>query len=130
MDRLVGEWEVSASTYPWDLHDEGVDTVLDNLQEMSNINSVYHIGLMHTERHPWPTDATFPHNPVRESYMTEDARAYWNPDPRNYGKMRPSRTNADFLKDVDWLDLMIAAARKRGLRTGFEISHSVIDREI
>jgi len=34
-------FEVSASLYAWDLHDEGIEKVLDNLQQMSAVNSVY-----------------------------------------------------------------------------------------
>jgi hypothetical protein len=73
-------FEVSASLYAWDLHDEGIEKILDNLQEMSAVNSVYLIALMHYERRPL-TSPEFTHNPVR----------------------------------------------KRGLKTGVEISHTVLD---
>jgi hypothetical protein len=40
-------FEISASLYAWDLHDEGIERILDNLQEMAILNSVYLIVLMH-----------------------------------------------------------------------------------
>lgn len=122
-------WEVGASIYPWDMHDEGTETVLDNLQQLSCVNSVYLIGLMHSERHPWPTTDVFPRNPMRSSYVTEDSAVYWTPDPARYGRIKPTPTRADFLKDVDWLEMLTRAARRRGLRTGLEITHTVLDRE-
>lgn len=33
--------EISASPYAWDLADEGVERILDNLQEMTGANSTY-----------------------------------------------------------------------------------------
>src|ERR1017187_9603031 len=74
------QFEVSASLYPWDLHDEGIEHILDNLQQMSAVNSVYLLGIMHYEIRPL-TSPAFPHNP----------------------------------------------ARKRGLRTGVELSHTLVD---
>ena len=44
------QFEVEAALYAWDLHDEGVEQVLDNVQGMAAVNSVYMIGQMHPER--------------------------------------------------------------------------------
>ena len=122
------DWEVGASVYAWDMHDEGIETILDNLQQMSGVNSVYLIGVMHKERHPWPTTDVFPHNPLRESFHAEDSAVYWEPDPGNYARIKPTRTETDFLKDKDWLAILVDAARRRKLKTGLEITHTVIDR--
>ena len=35
------QFEVEAALYAWDLHDEGVEQVLDNVQGMAAVNSVY-----------------------------------------------------------------------------------------
>lgn len=117
--------EICSSVYAWDLHDEGTDAVLDHLQEMANVNSVYLIALMHKERHPWPNDTWFPHNPARKEYMTEDSVAYWHPDTRNYGKITPA-TPTNFLAGVDWLAELCDKAKARGLRTGVELSHTML----
>ena len=66
-------FEVSASLYAWDLHDEGIERILDNLQEMAAVNSVYLVALMHYERRPL-TSPRFPHNPARTMWQAEDSR--------------------------------------------------------
>jgi len=122
--------EISASLYPWDLADEGIERILDNLQEMAGCNSVYLIALMHLEKRPL-TDFFYPHNPVRKTYFVEDSRAYWRPDLRFYDKtpIKPRTSDRDFLKGTDWLSVLIDAARKRGLKTGAELSHTFVDSE-
>lgn len=120
--------EISASLYPWDLADEGVERILDNLEEMTACNSVYLVGLMHHEKRPL-TDYFYPHNPVRRTYFPEDSRAYWNPTPSFYGRIKPLTSERAFLQDTDWLETLIKAARRRRMRTGVEISHTVVDAE-
>jgi hypothetical protein len=95
---------------------------------MSAVTSVYLIGLMHPEKRPLTSDA-FPHNPVRKTWMAEDARAYWHPDLRRYGRIKPRLSDHDWLNRTDWVEVLVKAARKRGLKTGVEISHSTLDME-
>ncbi|MDP6381029.1 MAG: hypothetical protein QF662_06760, partial [Phycisphaerae bacterium] len=122
--------EISASLYAWDLADEGIERILDNLQEMTCCNSVYLIGLMHHEKRPL-TDFFYPHNPVRKTYFPEDSRAYWHPDLEYYkdSSIKPRTSERDLLKDTDWMSVLIKAARKRGMKTGVELSHTFLDRE-
>jgi len=122
--------EISGSLYAWDLADEGIERILDNLQEMTNCNSVYLIALMHHEKRPL-TDFFYPHNPVRKTYCPEDSRAYWQPDMSFYDStpIKPRTSDREFLKDTDWLAACIEAVRKRGMKTGVEISHTIIDKE-
>jgi hypothetical protein len=122
------DFEVSASLYAWDLHDEGVERVLDNLQEMASVNSVYLVGLMHPEKRPL-TQAAFPHNPVRSTWVAEDARVYWHPDRKEYSRIQPRLSDHQWLSRTDWLDALTQAARKRGIKTGVEVSHAVLDME-
>jgi hypothetical protein len=122
------KFEVEAALYAWDLHDEGVDRVLDNVQQMAGVNSVYIIGLMHPERRP-ETSTTYPHNPMRPFWMAEDARANWRFDPKRYGRIKPRPSDFPWLADTDWTRLFVDAARKRGLRVGFEFSHSLVDKQ-
>ena len=121
-------FEVSASLYAWDLHDEGVEQVLDNLQQMAAVNSVYLIGVMHPEMRPLG-GGVFPHNPQRKTWQAEDARCYWHPDLPRYGRVRPRVSDQPWLNRTDWLHTLVSAARQRGLRTGVELSHALIDRE-
>lgn len=121
-------FEVSASLYAWDLHDEGIERILDNLQQMAAVNSVYLIALMHYEKRPL-TSPVFPHNPVRKTWQAEDSRVYWRPDLKRYGRIKPRLSDFDWLNQTDWLKVMVEAARKRGLKTGVELSHTVLDAE-
>jgi hypothetical protein len=121
-------FEISASLYAWDLHDEGVERVLDNLQEMAGVNSVYLIALMHYEKRPL-TSPVFTHNPVRKTWQAEDSRVYWHPDMKRYGRITPRLSDYDWLNQTDWLKMLVTAARKRGLKTGVEVSHTVLDAE-
>jgi len=121
-------FEVSASLYAWELHDEGIEKILDNLQEMAAVNSVYLIALMHFEKRPL-TSPVFPHNPVRKTWQAEDSRIYWRPDLQRYGRIKPRLSDFDWLNQTDWLKVLVGAVRKRGLKTGVEISHTVLDAE-
>ncbi|MCC6861767.1 MAG: hypothetical protein IT158_24565 [Bryobacterales bacterium] len=122
--------EVAASLYAWDLLDEGVDPVLDTLQETARANSTYLVALMHWEKRPL-TDFYYPHNPRRKTYFPEDSRAYWRPRLEHYRetKIKPRTSEREELKGKDWLELLVAAARKRKWKTGAEISHTVLDFE-
>ncbi|MEJ1971863.1 MAG: hypothetical protein WDM96_05045 [Lacunisphaera sp.] len=120
-------FEVAASIYAWDLHDEGVEQVFDNLQ-LAAVNSVYLLGIMHPEMRP-VGGGTFPHNPVRQTWQAEDARCYWHPDARRYGRIKPRPSDHAWLNDTDWLRVLADAARKRGLKLGMELSHALVDRE-
>ncbi|GAB2971140.1 alpha-amylase family protein [Actinotalea caeni] len=118
--------EIAASLYAWDLHDEGVDHALDVLASRAEVNSAYLVGLMHKEKRPLHA-RFYPHNPVRRYYTPEDSRAYWLPDASRYGRISPLTSDRDFLKGKDWLRTLIDGARARSMRTGLEISHTVID---
>ena len=122
-------FEVAASLYAWELHDEGVERVLDNLQSMSQVNSVYLISIMHYEKRPF-TSPTFPHNPVRQTWQAEDSRCYWHPEIKLYGRIKPQLSSFSWLSDTDWLDHLTKAARRRGLKTGAELSHTLVDQDV
>lgn len=118
-------FEVAASLYAWELHDEGAEPILDNLQRMAAVNSVYLIALMHPEPRPHRSER-FPHNPAREKLMPEDAALYWHPDAARYGRIQPFVSAQPWLAQTDWLKTLATAARRRGLRVGVEVSHSLI----
>jgi hypothetical protein len=122
-------FEVVASLYAWELHDEGIEHILDNLQSMSEVNSVYLISIMHYEKRPF-TSPTFPHNPVRKTWQAEDSRCYWHPQTNLYGRIKPQLSDFSWLSDTDWLNELTKAARKRGLKTGAELSHTLVDKDV
>jgi len=124
----VHPFEVSASLYAWDLHDEGVERALDNLQGMAAVNSVYLLGVMHPERRPFG-GGVFPHNPVRPTWTAEDARCYWHPEFARYGRIKPRLSDHAWLNQTDWLRTLVDAARRRGIKVGVENSHALVDKE-
>lgn len=122
--------EIAASLYPWDLADEGIDRIVDKLVEHSGVNSIYLVGVMHYEKRPL-TSLFYTQNPVRKWYAPEDSRVYYNMDLNNFEKtkLKPQFSERDFLKNTDWLDVLTECARRRGLKTGAEISHTFYDTE-
>ena len=122
--------EVVASLYPWDLLDEGLDHILDTLQEKAYVNSTYLVALMHDEKRPL-TDFYYPHNPKRKVYWTEDSRAYWSLSPEAYknSPIKPLPSHNPELQDIDWLKTLIDGSRARGMTVGAELSHTWVDKK-
>lgn len=128
-------FEVCASLYPWDVHDEGIEVMLDNLIGLSGVNSVYLIAVMHEEHRPFNgPPGTGPwlyiHNPARTEWNAEDSRAYFHPRPESFGRVKPYPSAHAWLRDTDWLGVVIPAARARKLKVGVEVSHTYLPREI
>jgi hypothetical protein len=123
--------EVAASLYPWDLADEGVETCVNNVVTRSNVNSVYLVGVMHHEKRPL-TSLFYTHNLKRKYYIPENSRVYYNMDLKSFKDtpLKPCFSERDFLKDVDWLDVLTEHARKKGLKAGIELSHTIYDTAI
>jgi hypothetical protein len=120
--------EVAASLYAWDIADEGVEAILDKLVEHAAVNSVYLVGVMHKEKRPF-TSMFYAQDPKRSYYLPEDSRIYYRFEESSFSKtrLRPLGSDRDFLKGTDWLEALTKAARKRGLRTGVELSHTIAD---
>lgn len=119
--------EISASVFPWDLADEGIEEVLDNLQNLAGVNSVYLCNLSEEVR-PF-RGGEYTHNPVRKSYRCENSHIYWSPDMSHYGKIKPLRTRRDFLAGTDWVGEFQEAVHRRGMKAGVELFHGYIDQE-
>lgn len=92
--------EYSMWAYPWDIIDEGVDTVADRLTTVGvsevNVATNYH------------SIQTFnPHNPARRTFFSH-ASAYFHPGDE-YGRLKPIPN--EMMGDDDWL-----ATIDKGLR--------------
>lgn len=107
-----------------------MDTILDNLQNYAGNNAAYMLAVMHHEKRPLHAPC-YPHNPVRKRYLAEDSRCYFTIHPEEYknSPIKPLPSERDFLKDTDWLNIFIKGLRKRGMKTGAEISHTPLDSE-
>jgi hypothetical protein len=79
--------------YPWDLLDEGVDTVVDRLNRLGvdelNLATNYH-----------SVQPFLPHNPERKTFFAH-ASSYFHPDEERYGRLSPVPNEE--MGDEDWL---------------------------
>jgi len=122
--------EVNTGIYAWDVADQGIDFILDRLQGEVGITALYMTALMHSEKRPHK-DIVYKHNAIRKTFVPNDARCYWLPNPAAYAKSRikPRVVETEGLMGVDWLRAMTEGCRKRGLKTGVSMSHTPLDRE-
>ncbi len=62
--------------------------------------------------------------------MAEDSKCYFkiHDDMHKSSRIKPLTTDRDFLKEKDWLEVLTTALRKRGMKTGAELSHTPLDR--
>lgn len=120
--------ELTTGIYPWDIHDEGMENILDNLQQYAGNNAAYMLALMHHEKRPLHANV-YPHNPKRKRYLAEDSRCYFTLHETEYShsRIKPLNSECDFLQGTDWLEIFTKALRKRGMKTGAEISHTPLD---
>jgi len=123
--------EVAASLYPWDLADEGIEGCGRNLTERANVNSIYLVGVMHHEKRPL-TSLFYTHNAKRKWYPPENSRIYYRMDAKNFADtpLKPMYSEREFLKGTDWLETLTKYGRKKGLKTGAEISHTFYDTDV
>ncbi len=74
----IGVW-----LHPWDLVDTGAPKLLSELKRLG-YNSVSMCARYVEERQCWPGPCILYGNPRRRTYLSEEGRAYWTPDPRYY----------------------------------------------
>ena len=72
--------ELTTGIYPWDIHDEGIENILDNLQKYAGNNAAYMLALMHHEKRPLHANY-YPHNPGgtladTRTFCTNAARSF------------------------------------------------------
>jgi hypothetical protein len=116
------EFEVGTQIRAWTIKDEGMDNILDNMQQICAINNLYMVVVMHAEHRPFQAPE-FPHNPARDTWQAEDSRVTFFPDWDRYGAVKPLQSDMDWIRETDWLQLMIDACRKRKMAVGAEVSH-------
>jgi hypothetical protein len=127
--EATSEFEVGTQLRPWTIYDEGMSTILDNVQSMAGVNNIYLIVVMHQEHRPFQAPE-FPHNPSRNSFEAEDSRVSFFPDMKRYGAIKPLLSDYDWIRDTDWLQLVVNACRARGLGVGAEVSHFPIPKQL
>ena len=125
----TSEFEIGTQIRPWTIADEGMDYILDNMQSMIGVNNLYMVAVMHSEYRPFKA-TEFPHNPARDSFEAEDSRVSFFPEWERYGKIKPILSDYEWIRETDWLQLMIDSCRARGLTVGAEVSHYPIPTQI
>jgi hypothetical protein len=122
-------FEVGTQIRPWTIHDEGMGYILDNMQSMSAVNNLYLVVVMHEEHRPFQAPE-FPHNPARDIFDAEDSRVSFFPEWERYGEIKPVLSDYPWIRETDWLQLVIDSCRARGLAVGAEVSHFPIPKSL
>lgn len=95
-----GHLETAAFAFPSDLADEGVDAVLENLQERAGLGGIQPAFVYHAARD------VFPHNPRRKIHVLERGGHFFPPDRALYDGLRiqprvdPSAMEHDVLRET------------------------------
>ena len=92
-----------------DIHGEGRDTVLDNLQHRAGVDAITLAAVYHDARD------VFPHNPLRRVRFMEPGAAYFRPDPALYEDLAIQPRVSRLVEEIDVFSDVIPAARERGM---------------
>jgi hypothetical protein len=101
--------ETSIFSFATDLYDEGIDTVLDNVQHRAGLGGVTLATVYHEARD------LFPHNPRGKVRFLEGGVAYFRPDPARYRGLPLEPRQALLADGADVLAELLTAAGRRGL---------------
>lgn len=101
--------ETSAFAFATDLADEGVDAVLDNLQERGGLSGITPAFVYHAARD------VFPHNPRRKVHLFDRGEFFFRPDPALYDGLRIQPRVNELAREHDVLADTCRAAEARGL---------------
>ena len=91
-----------------DLYDEGLDTVLGNVQERAGVDGLTMAVAYHDARD------LFPHNPVHKIRYLEGGAVFFRPDESRYEGLRLQPRVAELARTSDPLGDLCAAAGERG----------------
>ena len=92
-----------------DLYDEGLDTVLGNVQERAAVDGLTMAVAYHDARD------LFPHNPVHKVRYLEGGAVFFQPDESRYEGLQLQPRVADLARTVDPLSDVCAAAGEQGM---------------
>jgi hypothetical protein len=102
--------ETSTFAFASDLADEGVDTVLDNVQERAGLDGITPAFVYHAARD------VFPHNPRRKVHLLDRGGFFFRPERACYDGLRIQPRVSPEASEQDVLAETCRAAEKRGLR--------------
>src|SRR5919106_3059300 len=96
--------ETSILAFATDLRDEGMATVLDNVQNRAGIDGLTMAVAYHDARD------IFPHNPVRKVRYLEGGAVFFRPEESRYEGLRLQPRVAELARTSDPLGDLCAAA--------------------
>src|SRR3712207_2213284 len=102
--------ETSMLAFATDLHDEGLDAVLGNVQERAGVDGLTLAVAYHDARD------LFPHNPVHKVRYLEGGAVFFSPDEALYEGLKLQPHVSELARSGDPLGDLCAAAANRGLR--------------
>ena len=100
--------KTSMLAFATDLRDEGIATVLDNVQNRAGVDGLTMAVAYHDARD------LFPHNPVRKVRYLEGGAVFFPPDATRYGGLQP--LVSELVRSGDPLGELCEAAGERGMR--------------
>jgi hypothetical protein len=101
--------ETSMLAFATDLYDEGLDTVLGNVQERAGVDGLTMAVAYHDARD------LFPHNPVHKVRYLEGGAVFFRPDEARYEGLQLQPRVAKLARTSDPLSDLCAAAGERGM---------------
>jgi len=101
--------ETSIFAFATDLQDEGLESVLDNIQHRGGMSGVTLAAVYHEARD------IFPHNPVGKVRFLEPGAVYFRPDPARYRGLAIQPRVSRLVQETDVLADLCAGADRRGL---------------
>jgi hypothetical protein len=99
--------DTSIFAFATDIRDEGVDTVLDNVQHRAGLGGITVAAAYHEGRD------VFPHNPAGKIRFLESGAIFFRPDPARWREVRLQPPVSDA---ADALPELIRAAARRGVQ--------------
>ena len=101
--------DTSMLAFATDLQDEGLDVVLDNVQERAGLGGLTLAAAYHDARD------LFPHNPVRKVRYLEGGAVFFQPDESSYEGLQLRPHVAGLARTTDPLEDLCVAAGGRGM---------------
>lgn len=101
--------ETSLFAFATDLHDEGLATVLDNVQHRAGVGGVTIAASYHEGRD------LFPHSPKRKVRFLEGGALFFRPDLSRYDGLRIQPHVSELARETDVFGELCAEAGRRGL---------------
>lgn len=109
MPGRAASLETSAFAFASDLADEGIETVLGNVQDRAGLTGITPAFVYHAARD------VFPHNPRRKVHLLDRDMSFFPPDPGLYEGLRIQPRVNPLARERDVLGETCAAAARRGL---------------